>query len=55
MRERGLAAVDKIADMSGIEGPYAICFFLPPGCGKTDLTGRAAMQIVEAAQERYER
>jgi len=52
MRERGLAAVDKIADMSGIEGPYAICFFLPPWLPvRTDFTGESRdMQTVEAAR-----
>ncbi len=57
MRERGLAAVDKIADMSGIEGPYAICFFLPPWLPvRTNLTGESRdMQIVEAARSVIER
>ncbi|MDD4160008.1 MAG: M20/M25/M40 family metallo-hydrolase [Synergistaceae bacterium] len=40
MRERGLAAVERIADMSGLEGPYAVCFFLPPWLPvRTDFTG----------------
>ncbi|NLX84313.1 MAG: M20/M25/M40 family metallo-hydrolase [Synergistaceae bacterium] len=39
MRNRGLAIVDKIADMAQIEGPYAICFFLPPWLPfRTDFT-----------------
>ncbi len=52
MRERGLAAVDKIAEMSGIEGPYAVCFFLPPWLPvRTDFTGeKRDMQTVQAAR-----
>lgn len=52
MRERGLAAVDRIADMSGPDGPYAICFFLPPWLPvRTDFTGEDRdMQTVAAAR-----
>lgn len=52
MRERGLAAVDRIADMSGADGPYAICFFLPPWLPvRTDFTGEDRdMQTVAAAR-----
>ena len=39
MRERGIKIADKIADMSGEEGPYAVCFFLPPWLPvRTDFT-----------------
>lgn len=52
MRERGLAVVDRISDMSGIEGPYAVCFFLPPWLPvRTDLTDDARdIQTVSAAR-----
>ena len=30
MRERGVKTVDKICDMNGCDGPYVVCFFLPP-------------------------
>ncbi|MGD9667054.1 MAG: M20/M25/M40 family metallo-hydrolase [Synergistaceae bacterium] len=52
MRERGLKAVERIADMSGTDGPYAICFFLPPWLPvRTDFTGeKRDMQTVEAAR-----
>jgi arginine utilization protein RocB len=30
VRDRGIAVVDKIARLSKIPGPYAVCFFLPP-------------------------
>lgn len=52
MRERGLQVVERIADMSGAEGPYAICFFLPPWLPvRTDFTGeKRDMQTVEAAR-----
>lgn len=30
IRSRGVSLVDKIADMAGEEGPYVVCFFLPP-------------------------
>ncbi|MDY9920218.1 MAG: M20/M25/M40 family metallo-hydrolase [Synergistota bacterium] len=51
MRERGLAVTDRIAEMSGLEGPYAICFFLPPWLPvRTDLTEeRRDRQTVQAA------
>ncbi len=57
MRDRGLAAVDKIADMSAIEGPYALCFFLPPWLPvRTDFTGESRdMQTVAAARSVIER
>ncbi len=53
MRERGLATVDRIADMSGLEGPYAVCFFLPPWLPmRTNLTDDTRdKQAVEAARE----
>jgi arginine utilization protein RocB len=39
MRKRGIKVVDRIADMSGEEGPFAVCFFLPPWLPvRTDLT-----------------
>lgn len=52
MRERGLAAIDRIADMSGADGPYTICFFLPPWLPvRTDFTGENRdMQTVAAAR-----
>lgn len=53
MRARGLKAVDKIADMSGEEGPYALCFFLPPWLPvRTDFTDDARdAAVVEAARK----
>jgi len=40
MRNRGIKTVDRIADMSGEEGPFVVCFFLPPWLPvRTDLTG----------------
>ena len=52
MRERGLNAVERIADMSGADGPFAICFFLPPWLPvRTDFTGeKRDMQTVQAAR-----
>lgn len=52
MRERGLKAVERISDMSGVEGPYAICFFLPPWLPvRTDFTGeKRDMQTIAAAR-----
>lgn len=52
MRERGLKAVERIADISGVEGPYAICFFLPPWLPvRTDFTGeKRDMQTITAAR-----
>lgn len=52
MRERGMKAVERIADMSGVEGPYAICFFLPPWLPvRTDFTGeKRDMQTIAAAR-----
>ena len=52
MRDRGLAAVDRIADMSGADGPYTICFFLPPWMPvRTNLTRESRdIQVVEAAR-----
>ena len=53
MRERGLAVTDRIAEMSGLEGPYAVCFFLPPWLPvRTDITeDRRDRQTVEAAEK----
>lgn len=52
MRERGIKIVDRIADMSGEEGPYIICFFLPPWLPvRTDFTEDAGdIAVVEAAR-----
>ena len=50
MRARGIKAVDHIADLSGLEGPYAVCFFLPPWLPvRTDLTNKAGDQAVAEA------
>lgn len=39
MRARGIKCVDFIADHSGTQGPYAVCFFLPPWLPvRTDFT-----------------
>lgn len=39
MRARGIKIIDKIADLSGAEPPYAVCFFLPPWMPvRTDFT-----------------
>lgn len=53
MRTRGIAVVDKIAEMSGEEGPYTVCFFLPPWLPvRTDFTGDARDRaVIEAARE----
>ena len=52
MRERGIAVTDRIAEMSGLEGPYTVCFFLPPWLPvRTDITeDRRDRQTVEAAE-----
>ena len=52
MRSRGLKVVDHIADLSGLEGPYAVCFFLPPWLPvRTDLTSDIRDKaVVEAAR-----
>lgn len=52
MRMRGIRVVDFIADMSGAEGPYAVCFFLPPWMPpRTDFTSDPRdAKIVEAAR-----
>ena len=37
--DEAIKIADKIADMSGEEGPYAVCFFLPPWLPvRTDFT-----------------
>ena len=56
MRARGIKAVDFIADRSGAEGPYIVCFFLPPWLPvRTDLTDdprdRAAVAAARAVAE----
>lgn len=52
MRSRGIAVVDKLAELSGEEGPYIVCFFLPPWMPmRTDFTDDARdMAVVEAAR-----
>lgn len=61
MRSRGIAVADKLAELSGEEGPYIVCFFLPPWLPmRTDFTGDARdMAVVEAAhgvsRELYDR
>ena len=52
MRARGIKVVDHIADLSGVEGPYAVCFFLPPWLPvRTDFTDDANDRaVVEAAR-----
>lgn len=52
MRNRGIAVVDKLAELSGEEGPYVVCFFLPPWMPmRTDFTDDARdMAVVEAAR-----
>jgi len=56
MRARGIKAVDFIADRSGAEGPYIVCFFLPPWLPvRTDITDdprdRAAVAAARAVAE----
>lgn len=62
MRLRGIKTVDFIAELSGAEGPYAVCFFLPPWLPpRTDLTGdprderavAAARAVQKLCAERY--
>jgi len=62
VRARGIALVDKIADMAGEDGPYVVCFFLPPWLPvRTDVTDdpkdrgvmEAVQQIKKAAQEGF--
>lgn len=56
MRARGIKAVDFIADMSGAEGPYAVCFFLPPWMPpRTDFTDDPRDAAVVAAARAVER
>lgn len=56
MRERGIKIVDRIADMSGEEGPYIICFFLPPWLPlRTDLTDDARDRALVCAARAVER
>lgn len=52
MRERGISVVDKIAELSGEEEPYAVCFFLPPWLPvRTDFTGgERDREVIEAAR-----
>lgn len=52
MRSRGIAVVDKLAELSGEEGPYIVCFFLPPWLPmRTDFTGDARdTAVIEAAR-----
>lgn len=55
MRARGIKCVDFIADRSGVEGPYIVCFFLPPWLPvRTDLTDdprdRAAVEAARAVE-----
>lgn len=52
MRARGIRVVDFIADASGAEGPYAVCFFLPPWMPpRTDFTGDPRdKKVVDAAR-----
>ncbi|MDO5114958.1 MAG: M20/M25/M40 family metallo-hydrolase [Synergistaceae bacterium] len=52
MRARGLKVVDFIADCSGAEGPYIVCFFLSPWLPpRTDFTqDERDMRVVEAAR-----
>ncbi|MEG1799703.1 MAG: hypothetical protein RR214_05905, partial [Synergistaceae bacterium] len=50
MRERGIKVVDKICDMSREEGPFAVCFFLPPWLPvRTDFTDAPRDRAVVAA------
>ena len=60
MRRRGIKIVDHIADLSGEEGPYIVCFFLPPWLPvRTDFTddGRDAAVVgaVREIEEELER
>lgn len=52
MRTRGIKCVDFIADRSGLEEPYAVCFFLPPWLPvRTDFTDDPRdIAAVEAAR-----
>ena len=52
MRERGIKVVDRIADLSGVEGPYVVCFFLSPWLPvRTDFTDNARDRaVIEAAR-----
>lgn len=52
MRDRCIKVMDRVADMSGKEGPYVVCFFLPPWLPvRTDLTDDLRDKaVVEAAR-----
>jgi len=63
MRDRGIKIVDKIAELSGIKEPYAVCFFLPPWLPpRTDYTDdekdtavvKAAAKLIKIAKEKYD-
>ena len=59
MRARGIKCVDFIADRSGVEGPYIVCFFLPPWLPvRTDLTDdprdRVAVETARAVEAECE-
>ena len=53
MRQRGIRVVDHIAGLSGEEGPYIVCFFLPPWLPvRTDITDdKRDASVVAAARE----
>lgn len=53
MRARGITVVDKIAEMSGEEGPYIVCFFLPPWLPvRSDFTDNERDRaVIEAARQ----
>ena len=62
MRARGIKCVDFIADRSGAEAPYIVCFFLPPWLPvRSDFTGDprdkavvdAARAVEDICRKRY--
>ena len=52
MRERGVKTVDRICEMNGCDGPYAVCFFLPPWMPvRTDFSESPRdLAVIEAAR-----
>jgi arginine utilization protein RocB len=60
LRARGIALVDKIADLAMEEDPYIVCFFLPPWLPvRTDVTDcpqdKQVMEAVCAIKENAEK
>lgn len=62
MRQRGIKLVDRMCDLAGAEGPFTVCFFLPPWMPcRTTLTDnerdmavvRAIRNVEKEAEEKY--